>query len=488
MKGERNTKMGKLHPVERKFLKAIEDFRLLENKENSKILIGFSGGPDSSLLVHLFHRFKNLLKVKEILLVHINHLIRATAFRDEEFCRKFSELYNLPLIVKRVDVREISRKEKLTLEEAGRKIRYKIFREILREKGLDFIATAHHSDDLIETQILYYVRSANWESLKGFNPKEEQIIRPLFYLTKREIYEYLKEKNIPFVEDETNLDTTIPRNLIRNIVIPHLRKLNPSLEKNALKLNQLINEELQFWKEHIEKLKTEILLDEFSIDLEKFQKLSRAEKRRFLKEWLPLPVGFGKMNEILNFIEKPQSYGVYKLSKDFYIVKNKNLLLWGNEENLKEKGINLEEDVSEISNRFQFFYVLNPNEEVFIQPAGIVVSLKEKIIQPSDLKNKPPNIEYFQIEKPWENFIIRNRRRGDRFIPFGWKKSIKLKDFFIKEKIPAWLRDRIPLLIYKNEILAILGIKEEPKVLRRSSLYPVRDFSQTVLELKVYLP
>ena len=440
--------------VSQKFFKAIRDFDLIG--EGDKVLVALSGGADSTLLLFLLKEFSNLLGIKRLKAVHINHLIRETAFRDEEICKELSQRLGVELEIRRFDVKKYAKVKGLSLEEAGREVRYKILEEIREREGFTKIATAHHADDLIETQLLFYSRGSGLEGLEGFPPKAGVVIRPLYYLTKGEIYEAVKRLGLPYAEDETNRDVNIPRNRIRHNVVPQLRVINPSLEDSALRLAEILREENLFWEKHTQKLLREIVEGNV-LNLKRFRDLTVAEQRRVLKKLFPQR-GFEFVEALRRFAlsEKPRM----ELA-GIYFHKEGNFL----------KISNPPEGVKPYS------YFLPLGGEVYVEEAGYLLRCRVvKLRSVEELINKPKNVEYFQFESPPEGFIVRNRRKGDRFVPFGRKKEVKLKDFLIKEKIPFHLRDKIPLLTLANQILWIVGV-------RRGNFFAVKDLNKEVVEV-----
>ncbi len=209
---------------------------------HSRILIALSGGADSVALTLSLLELRHFLKIKDLMLVHVNHILRGEeSRRDEDFCVKFAERLGLPLRVERLDVRAIAKGE--NLEAVARQGRYRILRKIKEEKGFDLIATAHHLNDLVETIILWLTRGCGLEGLLGFEPKEGDIVRPLYMVKREEIVAFLREEGYEWVEDSSNYDLSLARNRIRHRVIPELKSINPNLEETMLRMRNVLKAE-----------------------------------------------------------------------------------------------------------------------------------------------------------------------------------------------------------------------------------------------------
>ncbi len=153
---------------------------------DSSLLVALSGGVDSVTLTHVLLELRGFLKVKDLALAHFNHMLREEAKEEEEFCRELAKNLGLEIYVGREEVGKIAKREGRNLEETAREMRYSFLRRVKEEKGFDLIATAHHLNDLVETSLIWLVRGAGLEGLVGFDPKEGDVVRPLYRVTREE--------------------------------------------------------------------------------------------------------------------------------------------------------------------------------------------------------------------------------------------------------------------------------------------------------------
>lgn len=211
-----------------KYLDTVSRYGML--KEGACVLVGFSGGADSALLLSLLSQTDGIT----VAAAHLNHCIRGEeAIRDEYFCRRFCDENNITLYTERVDVPKLAYESGLGIEEAARNARYEFFNDVCREHGYDVIATAHNADDNLETVLLHLARGTGLDGLCGIPPTRDNIIRPLILYSKQEVYDGCRQLGVPFITDSTNSDTAYRRNFVRCEVIPKLKELNPSLCESA---------------------------------------------------------------------------------------------------------------------------------------------------------------------------------------------------------------------------------------------------------------
>ena len=206
------------------------------------VLLGLSGGADSMALLHILtHWQRPELQVSAI---HVNHGLRGEdAERDERFVHDYCVQHHIPLTVVRVDVAQIAADRCLTVEEAGRQVRYEQFEMTRRVIGADYVLTAHNADDQAETVLMHLVRGCGVDGLTGIPVKREDIRRPLLCCARSEIEAYCDEFDIPYVTDATNFDTRYTRNDVRHRVMPLLREINPAINNALLRLSRLAGED-----------------------------------------------------------------------------------------------------------------------------------------------------------------------------------------------------------------------------------------------------
>ena len=222
-------------------LKTIEQYNLIE--DGDKIVLAVSGGPDSIAMLDILRQLRDEIKF-EIYVVHINHNIRGKdADEDEEYVKKYCENYNIKCFSKKIDVPTIAQNEKIGTEEAGRKVRYEYFDEILQKTNSNKIGIAHNKNDKVETIIMHLLRGSGVSGLRGIEPiRENKFIKPLIECDRQEIEKYCKENNLQPRIDKTNFENEYTRNKIRNIVIPYIKEqFNPNIIETITRLSEVIS-------------------------------------------------------------------------------------------------------------------------------------------------------------------------------------------------------------------------------------------------------
>lgn len=220
---------------------------LAGRSEDSSVLVAFSGGADSTALLHMTVKHARAHGAK-VFAAHVNHMIRGEeADRDEDFCRRVAESLDVPIFVCRRDVPAFAEQSSQSVETAARQVRYEFFDEVMKQNGIGLLATAHNANDNLETQIFNLARGCGLDGMCGIprtRPcKEGTVVRPILKMSRERILEYCRENGLEFVTDSTNVDTDYTRNMIRAEMIPALLKINAGAVENASRLSDSLRED-----------------------------------------------------------------------------------------------------------------------------------------------------------------------------------------------------------------------------------------------------
>ncbi len=417
---------------------------------DSAVMIGLSGGADSSCLLRLLclEREQHFFPLYA---AHVNHGIRTEEYgneadRDEEFCRELCKQLNVELFVCRADVPLLSKNEGTSLETAARDVRYAFFAETMLKHNIPILVTAHNADDNLETQIFNLCRGCGLSGICGipesrpFSEARGTIVRPILSGTKSDILEYCRQYGIPYVTDSTNLENDCTRNRIRNIVIPELNSLFSQPQRSALRLSRSAKEDLEFISAEAEAF----LKQDRSIDTDKLIALHPSVAKRaitlaFEQKSGVLPEEI-HINSVLE-LARSKKDGCIALPKSFWaIIENGNLRFENEIPQKKQQEpytIRLRSGMNVIPNT-PFAILLSDGDNNAYEDSNYKPFAKAKLCHIS-------NGELF----------ARNRREGDEILSGGMHK--KLKKLMCDNKIPREIRDSLPLICLGEDIIFAPG-------------------------------
>lgn len=316
--------------MEEKILETIKQFELIESGD--KIVIGVSGGPDSMCLLNSLNNIskdeKNNLSF-DICVAHINHMLRKEADSETKYVEDYCKKNNIPIYIKRADVKKIAEENKIGLEEAGRNVRYAFFEEVLKSTGSNKIAIAHNLNDRAETVLMNLMRGSGPLGLKGIEPKRNNVyIRPLIKTSRKEIEEYCEKEKLDPKFDESNKDNTYTRNKIRNLLIPYLQEeFNPNIIESITKLSEIMTDEQNYLEKIVNNIYKKLLIEEneseIILDLKEFNKQDVVIKRKLILYTI------NKLLKTTKNIEKIHIEDIIKLCNNNignkYLTPNKNI-------------------------------------------------------------------------------------------------------------------------------------------------------------------
>lgn len=299
-------------------------------KDGDKIVLGVSGGPDSICMLDMMRELKEEKNINfEIYVAHINHMIREEAIEDEKYVQNYCLKYNIKFFVKRVDVQKIANDKKIGTEEAGRKVRYDFFEEVLQKTGSNKIAIAHNKNDKIETIIMHLLRGSGLSGLKGIEPiRDNKYIRPLIECERQEIEQYCEDRKLQPRIDKTNFENEYTRNKIRNIVIPYIKKeFNPNIIQTLSRLSEVATDESNYIDLQTQRIYNKLLIEktdkQIILKLKEFNQQEKVIQKRLVLKTIK------ELNGSTDRIEKIHIEDIIKLCANNignkYLTPNKNL-------------------------------------------------------------------------------------------------------------------------------------------------------------------
>ncbi|MFN4084022.1 MAG: tRNA lysidine(34) synthetase TilS [Bacteroidia bacterium] len=439
------------------FTKAVEGFIKTNNlfEKNDKLLVALSGGVDSVVLVHVL---KNL--GYNVSAAHVNFMLRdEESNRDELFVIDLCKKLNINLYTTKVRTKELSKNQNLSIQQTARNFRYSWLNKILTEQNLNKICTAHHANDVAETMLINFTRGTGIEGLIGIKAINNNIVRPLLNVSKKQIIEYATQLNINYVEDSSNNETKYTRNKIRHHVIPVLEEINPDFINTTIENSWLISAQHFFYKQYVTELIKVIVTktnQQTIIDANKITSFKFSEILLFeiIKDF-----GFSSFN-CFNII---QSYTNKQTGASFYSSTHK--LLVNRNSFLVEPNTLDENKIIELSENYESI-----NDGYY--------KLTFKTIQKNKLLNFKPNCLYLDKEKLKFPLFLKPIEPGMKFSPLGLKGKKKISDFLIDNKVNLFDKERAKVLISDGKIIAILPYQID-------NYYKITDNTKHVYVIKI---
>ncbi len=451
-----------MEKIEQKALRFIEENNLIT--KGDKILVALSGGPDSVFLLHLLKKYGRKFRI-ELSTIHINHMIRGkSANEDEEFCKELSLNLGVKFFSLRRNVKNQSKKKRISVEEAGRIIRYAEFDKAVKKFGIDKLATAHNCSDNAETVLLNLIKGTGLKGISGIPVKRGYIIRPILNLKKDEIREYLNRHGIEYRTDESNLSRNYERNFLRLNVIPLIKeKLNPDFEISLLKESEIFRNVSTYIDNKINAEADKLFepsVHELKINSASFKKVDDELKSYLLKsaieEKFKVQLEFKDFKNIISLLKKEPGKKI-NLSN--------NLTAFNERESTIISRMKPAEEFNPVS--------LSAGDEIKTGEKVFSIRLSDKV-PGKFLRNKLK--EYITADKLNENFVLRRWKTGDRFFPFGFKGSKKISDFLNEQKIPSSKKKEQLVLTYRGQIVWVLGLRLDDR-------FKITNNTKKVLEL-----
>jgi len=404
--------------------------------EKKKLFLAVSGGLDSMVMTHLLHQLDY-----EIAILHCNFQLRGIeSFGDQKFVEDFAEANEIPLFITQFDTEAFAKDYRISTQVAARELRYNWFYEQLESENYDYILTAHHADDNLETFLINLSRGTGLEGLTGIPKQNEKIVRPLLIFSREEIENYAKENNIQWREDSSNASEKYLRNKIRHNLVPLLKELNPNFIASFQKTETYLQEAQEMVEDAAIMVYQQVARQEgedIHFDLNQLKKLPNYKS--YLYQWLH-EFGFSAWGDIYDLVESQSGKQVF--APEFRLLKNRDFLILS--------------PISSVNDEAEYWIEKNQKEVNF--PLNLTLCNTGDI---STTENTAIFVDEDKLQFP---LVLRHWKEGDSFHPFGMQgKSKKVSKLFKDEKLSLIEKENTWLLCSDNQIVWVIGIRPDER-------------------------
>ncbi|WP_312513285.1 tRNA lysidine(34) synthetase TilS [Chryseobacterium culicis] len=413
---------------------------LVNEPENRTYLLAVSGGADSMVLASLFRDFKHEFQHSKFRfqIAHINYKLRGNdSDLDQKTVQDFCEKNHIKFHL--YTVSEKDRKPENSIQLWARELRYAFFKEIQEKENLEFLVTAHHLNDQLETFIINLSKAAGINGLSGIPANNHQILRPLLHFSKKEIYAFAEQNNIEFREDLSNQKNDYLRNKIRNEVVPILMETNDHFLENFRKSSLLLNQTKDFVQKQIQEI--ENYLTVFNKDHKILSKKKLDQESDFVKFEILKKYGFNQEEEIPKIFRAENNSSFF--SKEYQLIVHRDELIF-----IDKKEVEETRDEIVLTGNFD----LSENQST--------INLVDHL---QDIGGINKEFEWdFDAEKLQFPLRLRKLNQGDEFYPAGFSGKKKVSKFFRDEKLTALIREKTWLLCdSENHVLGVIPLRQD---------------------------
>ncbi|MFC1933800.1 tRNA lysidine(34) synthetase TilS [Chloroflexota bacterium] len=459
MKGQ-----GYQESLEQRVLHFIREHNLVSGQR--RLLLAVSGGQDSVCLLRILVKLQEELDI-ELHVAHLNHQLRGTESEaDARYVSQLAHQFSVPVTIEKRDVKAYQARQRISLEEAAREVRYTFLAEVARFIGADRVAVGHTTDDHIETILMHLIRGTGTRGLRGLQASSYwqssdsslAIIRPLLRVSRQETADYCREHQLMPRIDTSNLSLLPLRNRIRHQLLPLLQSYNPQVTEALLRTARIAGDDVAFLDKECARLWDRVAQrkgETIVLDKKRFLKLLPVLQRYLLRAAIEKLLGNLKdietrhIEEIMAALNKPAGKRLSLPGGLIFAIEYNRYCLG--------------RDVSALSP----FPVLSsefalkiPGETVFPgwQVAATIINRKLMADKDGDFT------ACFDLDKTGDKVTVRRRKPGDRFQPLGMSQPKKLGEFMIDAKIPRAWRQRVPIACSSQHILWVVGWRIDDRV------------------------
>ena len=426
---------------------------LLSNDESKKYLIAASGGLDSTVLIYLSYQLK-----LNFAICHVNFKLRGKeSDKDEKFLDELAKKLKCPIFVLAENTKDYAEKHQLSIQEAARRIRYAWFKKCLKKQNFDYLLTAHHADDNLETFLINSFRGTGIKGLTGIPVKREYIIRPLINFTRQEILSFAESENMRWREDQSNASDKYLRNVIRHHLLPFFENRDDNLFARFKTTQNNLNRQESLLENYLHLVFKQVVEEKgksYQLNIKNLKQFPNYEN--ILIELL-IDFGFKDWNSIIDLLEA--QVGKFVSSSTHKIVKERGFLeLFQLNEEHDEK-IHISMDNLPKTIQFEEGKLEFQNAQSFEKTKRNVAFVSKDLIK--------------------DSVKLRAYQKGDYFYPLGMTGKRKLSDFLKDEKLSTFEKSKIWVLTHQNEIVWVINHRIDNR-------YKIKETTNQCLKIQYF--
>ncbi len=418
--------------------------------ENKKLLLAVSGGLDSMVLLHLLQQLPYTIAI-----AHCNFQLRGIeSFEDQSFVQNYALQHQIPFYYTQFDTQAFANDYKLSTQVAARELRYDWFYEQLELHQFDFVLTAHHADDNLETFLINLSRGTGLDGLSGIPAQNDAVLRPLLPFSRAAIEEYAKANNLQWREDSSNASDKYLRNQIRHHLVPMLKELNPDFLKAFGMTQEYLQQAQELVADAASMVYQQVAREEGNtvyFDLKQLLRLPNYAS--YLYQWLK-EYGFSAWDDIYNLVDSQSGKQVF--SSEYRLLKDRDFFI-----------------LSPIQEPEKELYFIEKNQD------KVKIPLKLQFCKVADINKADSSAIFVDESKLAYPLVLRKWQEGDFFYPLGMKgKSKKVSKFFKDEKMALLDKENTWLLCSKEAIVWVIGMRADER-------FKVENTTNTILKIEL---
>ncbi|WP_299128966.1 tRNA lysidine(34) synthetase TilS [uncultured Winogradskyella sp.] len=419
----------------------------IENKlyflKEARLLIANSGGIDSVVITHLCHKLK-----LNFALAHCNFNLRGKESNaDKDFVIKLGEQLDVEVFVQNFNTQDYANKHRCSIQMAARELRYDWFNDLAQHLDFDYILTAHHADDNLETFLINFTRGTGLNGLTGIPEINENIVRPLLKFSRAQIETYAKASDINWREDSSNSSRKYLRNKLRHNVVPILKEINPQLLDSFQSTLDNLNDTAYIVDESLNAVSKRAIIDidekGITYKISEFKKVNNPKAYLFemFKDY-----GFTEWNDVVDLLDAET--GKYVKSNTHRLIKHREFLILTDchSELVSESHITMLISKSVVRNG------------KFEMPFGFL-----RFDEADALKENSKNIIFVDAEKLKFPLELRLWKKGDVFQPLGMTGKKKISKYLKDEKLSPVEKEDTWVLKSDNDIIWVVGRRADER-------------------------